>query len=473
MSYRIITAYLMLIFGLGLNYIFSVLVARQYGVENFGNYSYALYIFNIVALIAVAGLDEASIKFIPQNKETGKSKTTIQTLSIFTSILFFIIYFLLIELTLSGHKLQMSYVLLLCLPLFVLLTVNTSILQAEYIVGPRMAFRHGLEPVVKMLSLIVLTFLAVGVLAPVYAMLIAFIVTGFVMLMVYRKRLIFFGFQFSIERFTEILRFILPMSINNIVNVAASRMDVIILGIVASSTQVGYYSAAFQTAAILSIVLQGLETVYSPLYSKSIGENNISELEKNLKQSLRWTMLIAAPLVLLFIIYPELALSPFGNNFKDSVNVFLILCVGQIINLATGSANTVLISLGQTKIVLLNSFVTGVILVAGVSWAAEYYGSIGAAVAVSIAILIMNCLRLYFLYRCLKITPFDIHYGFVMMALLVVAVIGIMTKEYLWQYVGLLIYPALVYLIVIVAGIHNDDKKIVSFLFNKIRSIFR
>lgn len=454
---NVLIAYSLLFFGLGLNYLFSVVVARSLGAEFFGDYSYAIYIFNILSLVAVAGLDEAAIRFLPQSNNNNYLKSKIQTLTLISIALFFSIYLIVINTFLEGIQHKLSMVLAFSLPLFVVLTVNSAILQANYIVGQRMIFRYVLEPVTKIGLLLFFIASSVELLAPVYAMLAALFITNIAMLFVYRKKLLIYGYQPFLSGWTPLLKFVAPMSLNNIINIISGRMDLLILGVLATSLSMGHYSAAFQTAAILSIVLQGMETVYAPIFSKSIGEKNVVELDKNFKRALRLTIIISSPLIIIFIIYPEVALLPFGNAFQESINVLAILAIGQLCNLATGSANTILISMGRTKIVLINSLIYGFSIIISVYLGVQEFGILGAALGVSFSILLINSLRVFFLYKISGVLPFSIYYARSMIALVIVLLAGYFSKNLIGMS-GVLLLPIVYLFILIGLGVHPEDK---------------
>ena len=100
---KVVAAYFFLFFGLGTNYLFNIIVARMLGADSFGVYSYAINLFNIVAYSAVCGLDEAAIKFIPQSKNKDAERSVIQILALFSAIIFFCIFCILINVFLKGE----------------------------------------------------------------------------------------------------------------------------------------------------------------------------------------------------------------------------------------------------------------------------------------------------------------------------------------------------------------------------------
>ncbi len=467
---KVIIAYLFLFFGLGINYIFNVTVARGLGPENYGTYSYALYLFNIFSLIAVAGLDEAALRFIPQSSNKDSEKSAMQILALISSVIFLCLFCVVISLFLGGEIAHISYIFAMCLPLFVFISVNSAILQANHIVGPRMAFRYALEPVSKIVFFFIIIQYATSINAAAYAFLLALLITNLTALFTYRSHLLLHGFQVTKVKLKVLLDFVIPMLAYNVINVVSGRLDVLILGAIVMSSTVGQYSAAFQTAAMLAIVLQGIETVYAPIFSSHVGKKDFVNLNIDYQRSLRWTMLISSPILTIFLIYPELALIPFGSQYMEAASILAILCAGQFFNLATGSANAILLAMGKTKIVLLNSIIYVIITSIFVSVGTYFMGVTGAALGVVCAIAIPNVLRVMFVYRITGCYPFSVHYLKILLALFISLIIGFYIKPII-GYFGLLLFPLLFFMLVMLFGLHKEDKQLINKTYLKILKV--
>ncbi|MES2821975.1 MAG: oligosaccharide flippase family protein [Pseudomonadota bacterium] len=465
---KVAIAYLLLIFGLGTNYIFNISVARFLGPTSFGNFSYALYLFNIFSLIAVFSLDQAALRFIPQTTSTRGIKSSIQLLSLVFGVIFSIIFALTIFLFVEGERAKLAYLFVLSIVPFVMLTVNVSILQAEHIVGPRMAFRYVIEPVVKLALFLLLFHYFQSSTSPVIALFLALIITNIAALILYKNRFGSFDVRSLKEKFSNLFKFILPMSASNTVGVVSGRMDVLILGTLVAASDLGYYSAAFQTAGIITIVLQGIETVYASIFSGHIGAASFKALKEDYQRALRLAMLISSPIIMVFVIYPELVMLPFGMEYQGAASILAILCIGQFFNIALGSANAILILLGKTKIVLLISIVYVCITAIFVSIGAYFSGALGAAIGVVGAIVVPNIIRIYFVYKITKSHPFSLHYFKILVALLLSSSIGLLGKSYFF-YAGIVLFPTLFLIIVGCFGMHSEEKKIIKEIFTKLK----
>lgn len=464
---KIVVAYLLLIFGLGINYIFNISVARLLGPTNFGNFSYALYLFNIFSLIAVFSLDQAALRFIPQAQNSKEIRVHIQLLAIILSIIFSLIFTLTIFMFVEGERANLAYWFAASIIPFVLLTVNVAILQAEHIVGPRMAFRYVIEPIVKFGIFLLLFYSFQIITAPIIALFIALVVTNISALVVYWNRLGGFEFQLLKTKLSLLIKFIVPMSMSNAVSVLSGRLDLLILGALVAAPDLGHYSAAFQTAGIITIVLQGIETVYAPIFSSHIGSANYSALMLDYQRALRWTMLLSAPLIMIFVIYPELIILPFGAAYQIAAPILAVLCIGQFFLLALGAANPILILLGKAKIVLLISLAYVVLTALLVGVGASYAGTFGAASGVVFAIAITNMIRVYFVFKLTGCHPFSPHYLKILVALMLSVSFGFAEKSY-FANSGIFIFPMLLIILVLIFGLHSEDKQAIKRIYLKI-----
>ena len=249
----------------------------------------------------------------------------------------------------------------------------------------------------------------------------------------------------------------MPMSASNAVGVVSGRMDLLILGGLVAASDLGYYSAAFQTAGIITIVLQGIETVYAPIFSGHIDAANYIALKEDYQRALRWAMLISSPAIMVFVIYPELVMRPFGDKYQGAASILAILCIGQFFNIALGSANAILILLGKTKIVLLISIAYVCITALFVIVGAYYWGAIGAAIGVVGAIMVSNIIRIYFVHKITKSHPFSLHYFKILIALILSVSIGFASKAYL-LYLGIVLFPVLFLIFILLFGLHPEEK---------------
>jgi O-antigen/teichoic acid export membrane protein len=120
--------------------------------------------------------------------------------------------------------------------------------------------------------------------------------------------------------------------------------------------------------------------------------------------------LLAAPtfviVMFMIVLRDELMTFIYGSNYVESSDVFLILIIGQLINILTGQ-NTVLLSLtGHQKLLMRVA-----LLCVFVSFTVSYMlvrqlGIEGIALGVSLGLFLSNTISLYLVHRKIGITIF-------------------------------------------------------------------
>ena len=117
------------------------------------------------------------------------------------------------------------------------------------------------------------------------------------------------------------------------------------------------------------------------------------------------------PLLLLFMIAPAAVLKVFGGSYGQGSSWLRILLIGQCVNVSVGAAGFVLIMVGRTgwdlliyALSFLLDLTIALVLVPG-------HGAEGAAIAQATALVFSNALRLWLVWRFVRIQPYDRYYA--------------------------------------------------------------
>src|SRR5215467_3771445 len=148
-------------FGLGLNYLYVIVLARVLGSEQFGLYALGLGCFNLLTVIASAGLDSALLRFVPGLRAQGDAAGikgivgTVLVLAASFGVLAAVAMLLASNKLASQlfHRDDMSDVLklfALSIPIFTVSTVALAALQAFREVRWRTSVKYLCEPVLKL-----------------------------------------------------------------------------------------------------------------------------------------------------------------------------------------------------------------------------------------------------------------------------------------------------------------------------------
>jgi O-antigen/teichoic acid export membrane protein len=187
-----------------------------------------------------------------------------------------------------------------------------------------------------------------------------------------------------------------PMLLVSGTGVLASNADTLMLGVLGSFKDVGIYSVAAQLALLTSLFLQVSNAAISPKLASLFNESKISEMRVMVQRVTKGLGIVALLFALCFVLFGQWLLGFWGAEFQGAYLVLVVLSIGQFFNIATGCSGLLLVMCGFEKIegyisisALFLNIILNVLLI-------KNYGALGAALATSITITLMNFTRVIF-----------------------------------------------------------------------------
>lgn len=184
-----------------------------------------------------------------------------------------------------------------------------------------------------------------------------------------------------------------PLLFVSATTLLASSIDIIMLGWLSSSENVGLYTVATRLVLFIAFFLQITNAVLSPRIATYFKENKINAI-RNLVQNVTSVLFLLGLIsVLFFFFLGNSFLSFWGEEFTEAYAILMILSIGQFFNVSTGCSGILLIMSGNEKIF---STLTGIILILNIILnfiLINSYGIIGAAIATSFTMVLENCIR--------------------------------------------------------------------------------
>ena len=189
-----------------------------------------------------------------------------------------------------------------------------------------------------------------------------------------------------------LLRSSMPLFWSSSINLLMTWTGTIVLGVYATSTDVGVFNVASRTAAITGFVLVAVNSIAAPKFAALYNAGDRDGLER-LAQRATWMMVAAAtPALLLFIAFPEPIMRIYGSEFAVGGTVLMVLAVGQFINVATGSVQYLLMMTGHERVVRNCVAISAFANVSLNLVLVPIWGIIGAAIAAAISMSTLNLL---------------------------------------------------------------------------------
>ena len=231
--------------------------------------------------------------------------------------------------------------------------------------------------------------------------------------------------MFQTHSAKQMLRFGLLLCLASFASIALRKIDVIILG-TTDLKLVAVYTTAIFIASFIEVPLGALERISHTKIADSFAKNNLGEIEKVYKDSVKYLLLIGG---FLFIginactkyIYQ---IGELPVSYLDCINVVYIVSFGALINISTGINSAIMFYskhyvLGTVLLVttLIITILLNVFLI-------PVYGIYGAAIASVAASLIYNMVKFVFIYQKFKFQPYTLRSFFVFIIIILCSIIG-------------------------------------------------
>ena len=385
-------------------YLLTYLITTSYGAETFGVFELCLTFMTILGVLGRLGLDGALVRFIPEYKEKKEwgnmqaaykhaLKVALPVSTALAVILFFSSDFL-AGLFDSSHLSLGLKITAVIIPVSTWMGLNAEVFRGMKNMKAYSFFQRG--TVVLIASGIILALgaaypeweqnplisfgAALGVLA-----LIAGVMTP--------KRLFSMGSSESKFNSSDFLLVAFPMLISTSMFMVMNWTDTIMIGVYMEESQVGIYRLAFKVAALVTFAQFAINSIAAPMFSSFKAKGDMPGLRKMVRNIGYLNVLISVPIFIIIMIFPELLLEIFGDDFKkDGVKPLRILAVASVINALCGPVMYLLNMTGKEKsarnIILVASVLNLVLNLCLI----PHYRVNGAATATALSTIIWNLL---------------------------------------------------------------------------------
>lgn len=167
--------------------------------------------------------------------------------------------------------------------------------------------------------------------------------------------------------------------------------DVLLLGLLAATVDVGVYRVAAQGAMLVSLGLAALDMVFAPYATRLHAEQEQQKLQKLVRHTAQAALVFALPAMGMFIVLGEwLLVTLFGNEFRGAYWPLLILASGQLISAWFGPTGQLLTMTGyEREVTRAAAMAAGLNIVLGVLLIPPFT-AIGAAIATSASLVLWN-----------------------------------------------------------------------------------
>ena len=156
-------------------------------------------------------------------------------------------------------------------------------------------------------------------------------------------------FQINSQIAKQLMTFGRWITLSSLLTFTTSQLDKILLGKLLTVTELGVYAIAFMMAQVtVSLMHELCSGVLRPVYARA-GETSPQLLRAQVKRyRIALLLLTAPPLLLLYLIGPELMHLLYDDRYNDAGWMVQILAVGALVSIVLMPAESVLIARGDS-----------------------------------------------------------------------------------------------------------------------------
>lgn len=412
-------ALFILLFATLAQFLFDVVLSRNFGAYGAGLFYLALSVLMVLSLVGRVGLDQAVVRFIPpvlkKNPEQAHGVYQSATwLSLMLSIPLGLGLFLLAPIL--GDKVFSApdivfhlRVFALIIPIFSLNYIYSGVLKSLK------RSRQALS--VERLTIYLFGIIGVVTLGQVYGL--RGVTIGFAlsillsMIMgayyIYRAmpKISAAISQFSKRRLFATATPLLFVAFATQLSGQASSL---LLGVFARPDDVGIFNISLKISMLMTLILTAVNVIAATKISELFGLRKHSALALLLSKLSALGTALAVPLYLFIVVLSTQLLGLFGEEFTAGSMALIILATGQLVNISVGSTNYALAMTGHERslaaavgVSLIVNLAIGLILI-------PPYGILGAALTTSATLIVSNVMMVIFVKKYLGVWQLPFKY---------------------------------------------------------------
>jgi O-antigen/teichoic acid export membrane protein len=408
-----VVALVLRVLGAGLTLLFSVVIARLFGASGAGAFFLAFTVMTIGTVFGRLGLDNTLLRLVAAHASAGDwgaVKSAYQSgmrLAIGSSVAVGGLIILASPKLATDvfHNESMTSLLRymgLAVPPVVIFTLYGQMLRGLQRVWSSVLVGAVWAPAFAVAILVVMG-ASRGPLAATWAYLCGATLTALAAWWWWKRITPAVRFISTASETRNLLKSSMPLLWVSSMSMALNWIATFALGILASDAEVGVFNAASRLALLVSFVLVAVDNISAPKFAAIYRTGDSVALARTARNTVRLTVLLAAPMLIVLTTIPRLVMAMFGPEFRAGGSVLVVLALSQAVNVVAGSVGSLLIMSGHERQVRdSNTLAASTCLILAVALVPGH-GALGAAIAVSAALVARNVYEVVMVRRHLGI----------------------------------------------------------------------
>lgn len=385
-----------------LRYVSMLLVTQNYGRQAYGVFGFVMMLNEMGQRVSSAGLHDGVMRNVAVHEAKGETSHTRGAILFAAKLIVGIGFLYAIGLAMFADQVanlldsgeakdvpkdivaKVVIISCLALPTTALIMLMGRTLRALKEVGAQVIVRSFLQPITRVLLILLFLFLLgnENMQGLAWAIVLSAALCCAVGLWFVHKRIGLFGKSNTTELDKRaFLKFALPLVGVDILTFFSLSADIFLLGDMRSQGELGSYMAVVRLVPILALPLFLFSSLLTPLSAELYGQKRMDDLRQLYRTSVRWIFAVSLPFTLTGVIWAEPILGHLGEGFEEGAPAFIVIALTLIITGFANPAGYAVTMAGYSRITLMNSAVM-LVTVAGLGWwLIPEYGILGAAIA--------------------------------------------------------------------------------------------
>lgn len=409
--------------------VIALLISRFRGAGGLGSFILAVTVFNFLGIVGGLGLKQGALRYVAffrGRDDPARLRSTVRASLLiglgFSAILGAVVLLRpgwLAVLVFRKPELVPTFRILGAgLPGFTLSVILLSVVQGFKRIKLQVLAENILRPALALTLIVILLGLGSGVNSLIGAWIFSYLLVV-ILCLFWLARLLPppapAGHGDGAVR--ALLGFSLPLLLVSVMHRLLANMDVMMLGYFTPLAAVGIYGIAARLSILIAVPLEALDVIFAPVIAEISGRNEPERLGELYRISTCWIIWAAGGAFALLLILAAPLMELFGRDFSAGEIVLIILGLGQLSQVAVGSAGFLLAMTGHPRVILYNNAAMCVLNFFLNLYLIPRHGILGAAAATAVSWTAINLARLAEVRIILGLHPFSRRYWLPWLAL--------------------------------------------------------
>lgn len=324
-------------------FVWTILLARYLGVNNYGILGFAISVSGILSIIDDLGISAHVVRHVATDYESApKYVGNVIPLKVILAIINLIVTpIILIILNIDGYTIFITMIFTLEIIFKSYTNTLFGVFQA-FEEGKYQGIGYSLMNASTLLFIVIAIYADLGLLGVSISYVMANILSFIYAYYILNKHITKPKFEFDWEFCKKITLLSLPFAVTGILYSIYYSIDIVMLTNLVGDYATGIYNATYKLISLLTLFYSVYTAVIFPVMSKFF-KNDKKLLVMSYEKSIKYLMLIIIPIAVATMFYSlDIIQLIYGNQYDDAASVLSILIWTVCLLFISGASNTLL-----------------------------------------------------------------------------------------------------------------------------------